>query len=73
MPAIYAGFDAQDPAGDANWPTGVRGCTDFGIDSAYPMQDASPMFTSPEAGTWDGTTFMMGPIHPLAKRIVGRR
>ena len=46
---------------------------DFGIDSAYPMTDAAPMFTTPEAGTWDGTTFMMGPIHPRAKRIVGRR
>ena len=31
---LAQGFDAQDPAGDSGWPTGVRGCRDFGINSA---------------------------------------
>ena len=27
------------------------------------MEDAGPRFTTPEAGVWDGTTFMMGPVN----------
>ena len=35
---LAQGFDAQDPAGDSGWPTGVRGCRDFGINSACEPQ-----------------------------------
>ena len=35
------------------------------------MEDAGPMFTTPEAGVWDGTTFMMGPVNtPTASNNV---
>jgi len=46
----------------------------FGIDSSFPMQCTNLLAQmTPESGCWDGTTFMMGPIHPRSKRIVGRR
>lgn len=69
---LSQGFDAQDPVGIGNWLTGIRGNHYFGADSAYPMQ-ASYQFQTLESGTWDGTQFFMGPIHPRPKRIVGRR
>ena len=71
---LAQGFDAQDPTGDANWPTGVRGNRFDGINGAYPMaMGGTNMFTTPEAGAWDGTGFLMGPIHPRDKHLVGRR
>ena len=39
----------------------------------YRTQGGSNMFTTPEAGAWDGTGFLMGPIHPRDKHLVGRR
>eukprot|EP00756_Hemistasia_phaeocysticola_P054911 Hpha_TRINITY_DN30826_c0_g1::TRINITY_DN30826_c0_g1_i1::g.155682::m.155682/K05970/SIAE; sialate O-acetylesterase len=70
---ISQGFDAQDPIGTDNWPFGVRASHYDGIDSPYSMESTDPGFTSPESGSWDGTQFLMGPIHPRVKRIVGRR
>ena len=60
---IAQGFDAQDPVGDANWPTGVRASMSYGINSAYPMESqgagANQHFATAESGFWDGTSFLM--------------
>eukprot|EP01065_Artemidia_motanka_P052926 TRINITY_DN9682_c0_g2_i1.p1 TRINITY_DN9682_c0_g2~~TRINITY_DN9682_c0_g2_i1.p1 ORF type:complete len:756 (+),score=170.88 TRINITY_DN9682_c0_g2_i1:110-2269(+) len=70
---LSQGYDAQEPIGINNWPVGVRGSRFQGIDSPYSMESSAPAFLTPESGAWDGTNFLMGPIHPRVKRIVGRR
>ena len=61
------GFDAQDPVGDGNWPSGERGCRAFGFDSPYSMGGGD------NNKAVDFTPFFMGPIHPRPKHILGRR
>lgn len=66
LPNTFAaqGFDAQDPVGDANWPSGPQGCRVRGGygDNAYSMSPPGPF-----------TGFFMGPIHPRPKMTIGRR
>eukprot|EP01062_Namystynia_karyoxenos_P082620 TRINITY_DN9336_c0_g1_i1.p1 TRINITY_DN9336_c0_g1~~TRINITY_DN9336_c0_g1_i1.p1 ORF type:complete len:750 (+),score=163.08 TRINITY_DN9336_c0_g1_i1:79-2250(+) len=69
---LAQGFDAQEPIGISNWPTGARGSRFQGIDADFSME-CQDTFATPETGYWYGTSFMMGPIHPRSKRIVGRR